>query len=73
MRKLVLILITLIVAIAAQAQGEHLKFMGIELKGSITEFQQQLLTKACAFRMYRKAYPKANACMMVGFRATPHK
>ena len=58
MRKLVLILITLIVAIAAQAQGEHLKFMGIELKGSITEFQQQLLTKGMRVSYVSKGLPE---------------
>lgn len=58
MRKLVLILITLIVAIAAHAQGEHLKFMGIELKGSITEFQQQLLTKGMRVSYVSKGLPE---------------
>ena len=58
MRKLVLILITLIVAISAQAQGEHLKFMGIELKGSITEFQQQLLTKGMRVSYVSKGLPE---------------
>mgnify|MGYP000002059982 FL=1 len=58
MRKLVLLLITVLATLTMQAQGEHLKFMGIEIKGSITEFQQHLLTKGLRVSYVSKGLPE---------------
>ena len=44
MRKLVLFIIACLITISIQAQ-EHLRFMGIELKGTITNFQTKLQSK----------------------------
>ena len=46
MKKLFLLLvITLFVSVGAMAQTEHLKFMGIPLNGTITQFQNKLKAK----------------------------
>ena len=44
MRKLVFFIIACLITISIQAQ-EHLRFMGIELKGTITNFQTKLQSK----------------------------
>lgn len=45
MKKSLIILILSLLAISLPAQAEHLKFMGIPLTGSITQFQQKLAAK----------------------------
>ena len=45
MKKSLLILVISILAMSIPAQAEHLKFMGIPLTGSITQFQQKLAAK----------------------------
>ena len=64
MRKLVLLLITILATLTMQAQGEHLKFMGIEIKGSITEFQQHLLTKGLRVSYVSKGLPEPVRCFV---------
>ena len=45
MKKSLIILIVGILSMFVPAQAEHLKFMGIPLTGTITQFQQKLATK----------------------------
>ena len=45
MKKSLLILVISILAMSVPAQAEHLKFMGIPLTGTITQFQQKLASK----------------------------
>ena len=47
MKKVLLMLLGCLFALAIQAQSEHLKFMGIPLDGKINDFQLQLLKKGC--------------------------
>lgn len=47
MKKVALIIITCLMALNVQAQEQkkHLKFIGIELNGTIADFQTKLLAK----------------------------
>lgn len=48
MKKYVFLLVSLFITIAIHAQAKHLKFMGIPLNGTITQFQAKLATKGIA-------------------------
>lgn len=45
MKKTLFVILSLIVSLTIQAQVEHMKFMGIPLSGTITQFQQKLQAK----------------------------
>lgn len=45
MKKLGVIIVSCFVALAIHAQAKHLKFMGIPLNGTITQFQAKLMGK----------------------------
>lgn len=45
MKKYIFLLLVMFFSICSSAQTEHLKFMGIELNGTITAFQTKLQTK----------------------------
>lgn len=49
MKKSLIILILSVLAMCLPAQAEHLKFMGIPLTGSITQFQQKLTAKGVKY------------------------
>lgn len=49
MKKSLIILILSVVAMCLPAQAEHLKFMGIPLTGTITQFQQKLTAKGVSY------------------------
>lgn len=59
MKKSVFIIITCLIAIAIQAQEPkgHLKFMGIELNGTINDFQAKLLSKGLTLSPQSKQQP----------------
>ena len=59
MRKVVFIIIACLMALYAQAQEskEHLKFMGIELNGTIADFQTKLLAKGFTISPQSKLQP----------------
>lgn len=57
MKKVLLMLFGCLFALAIQAQSEHLKFMGIELNGTITEFQAKLLAKGLRISPQSKQQP----------------
>lgn len=63
MRKYVFLLVSLFITFAIQAQTEHLKFMGIPLNGTITQFQSKLATKGLV------PNNKINQSIPVGCRA----
>ncbi len=52
MKRSLLLIIVLSLSISTYAQKEHMKFMGIPLNGTITQFQQKLVTKG--FSLYRE-------------------
>lgn len=62
MKRLLLFLFTFF-AIGLYAQGDHLKFMGIPLNGTITQFQNKLLGKGVALDR------ETNKLLPVGTRA----
>ena len=49
MKKVLLLIITCLMAISMQAQEEHMKFMGIPLNGSITQFHSKLVAKGLKY------------------------
>ena len=49
MKRIIHILVLIILASFMQAQAEHLKFMGIPLTGTITQFQQKLAAKGVTY------------------------
>lgn len=49
MKKSIILLVVTFCAMFAQAQAEHLKFMGIPLAGTITQFQQKLAAKGVKY------------------------
>lgn len=49
MKKSLIILVLSILAMSMPAQAEHLKFMGIPLTGTITQFQQKLAAKGIVY------------------------
>ena len=49
MKKSIILLIVSILFISISAQAEHLKFMGIPLTGTITQFQQKLAAKGVTY------------------------
>ena len=49
MKKSLIILVLSILAMSMPAQAEHLKFMGIPLTGTITQFQQKLAAKGVTY------------------------
>ena len=57
MKKVVLLTISVLITVISYAQQEHLKFMGIELDGTITEFQTKLLAKGLTISPDSKQYP----------------
>lgn len=59
MKKIVFIIIACLMGVIAQAQEqkEHLKFMGIELNGSISDFQTKLQTKGLTVSPQSKQQP----------------
>jgi len=59
MKKIALFFCVCLFAISVQAQEPttHLKFMGIELNGSITEFQTKLLGKGLTISKMNNQYP----------------
>ena len=59
MKKLVFLIIACLMATAIQAQDpkEHLKFMGIELNGTISDFQTKLLSKGLTVSSLSKQQP----------------
>ena len=59
MRKVAFIIITCLIAVIAQAQEpkEHLKFMGIELNGTIADFQTKLQAKGLTVSPQSKQHP----------------
>lgn len=62
MKKSLILLVLSILAICIPAQAEHLKFMGIPLTGTITQFQQKLAAKGVTHDK------KASAVAAVGTR-----
>ena len=62
MKKSLIILMLSVLAICLPAQAEHLKFMGIPLTGTITQFQNKLAAKGVAYDK------KASAVAAVGTR-----
>lgn len=56
MKKVLLMLLGCLFALAIQAQSEHLKFMGIPLDGKINDFQSQLLKKGCTLDNFLMKY-----------------
>ena len=66
MKKIILFIIVCLISTATQAQSlelykqepaEHLKFMGIELNGSISSFQKKLLAKGLTVSPKSKEQP----------------
>ena len=49
MKKIVYLLFALLTTLSVNAQKEHLKFMGIPLTGSITNFQSKLTAKGISY------------------------
>ena len=49
MKRLIQILVFSLLSIYLPAQAEHLKFMGIPLTGTITQFQQKLASKGVTY------------------------
>ena len=62
MKKSVILLLISLVSVCFSAQAEHLKFMGIPLTGTITQFQQKLAAKGVSHDK------KASAIASVGTR-----
>lgn len=62
MKKSIVLLIVSILFISISAQAEHLKFMGIPLTGTITQFQQKLVAKGITYNK------KASAAAPIGTR-----
>ena len=62
MKKSLIILIVGILSMFVPAQAEHLKFMGIPLTGTITQFQQKLATKGVTHNK------RASATVPIGTR-----
>ena len=63
MKKCVLILAVLICTMFLSAQAEHLKFMGIPLTGTITQFQQKLAAKGITYnKRISQAAPLGTRC-----------
>ncbi|MDO4932961.1 MAG: hypothetical protein Q4E63_10035, partial [Prevotellaceae bacterium] len=59
MKKLAVIIIACLIGLIAQAQEPkgHLKFMGTELNGSITDFQKKLQAKGLTISPQSKQQP----------------
>ena len=59
MKKITFIIMACLMTIYAQAQtsSEHMKFMGIELNGSISDFQTKLLAKGLTVSPRSKSLP----------------
>lgn len=59
MKKTIMLWLFAIVSIVSFAQNttEHLKFMGIPINGTITQFQSKLLAKGCTLDRASKALP----------------
>lgn len=55
MKKIALLLVSLIFCFAAHAK--HLEFMGIPITGTITSFQSKLIAKGCTVSKYNKEFP----------------
>ncbi len=49
MKKTILVIMTCLMALAVQAQKEHMKFMGIPLNGTISSFQTKLAAKGIKY------------------------
>lgn len=57
MKKTLLIILCCLFSTMIQAQNEHLKFMGIELSGTISDFQTKLLAKGLRVSPQSKQQP----------------
>jgi hypothetical protein len=53
-KKSILLLVVCLLSVVSKAQTEHLKFAGVPLTGTITEFQRQLLAKGFKQDMINK-------------------
>lgn len=49
MKRLAFVIISCLMFVVSQAQTEHMKFMGIPLNGTITQFQAKLIAKGFKF------------------------
>ena len=68
MKRIQLLLICLLIAIVTYAQNnEHIKFMGIPVTGTITQFQAKLVAKGCT---YNKALSSTMSSATRAFKGT---
>lgn len=63
MKRFLTFLCCLLIAVASFAQNanQHLKFMGVPINGSITQFQAKLVAKGCSYNQTESAQ-SANGC-----------
>ena len=66
MKKFIFILVAVMLAVAVNAQEKHLKFMGIPLNLTITEFEKELLAKDFEPNTYINKRLKSNTCVYKG-------